>query len=208
MTEELIKAVDTLGKGGVLLHPTSTVYGLACLPESEDSCNRVRSIKGNPPNKALLLITDNFERVDSWFIVRSEIERSLMQIESPDLQMTILLKASPQCPTGPRADSEFIGIRKTGHRLSLDIIGQANSALVSTSANYQGEAPTSSFRDLPSSLIEICDFHINDDSASNGEPSCIVKVEDNKINILRTSPDSVKLLSELVGTENIIILSR
>lgn len=58
MTEEIIDySENVLRRGGVILTPTDTVYGLLCLPASKEACQKVFKMKQRPISTRLPIIT-------------------------------------------------------------------------------------------------------------------------------------------------------
>ena len=50
------KAVEILKKGGIIIYPTDTVYGIGCDIFNKSALDRVRTIKNDPDIKLLSFI--------------------------------------------------------------------------------------------------------------------------------------------------------
>ena len=52
--EDIRKAVDVLRKGGVILYPTDTVWGIGCDATNAEAVKKVYAIKHRDDSKALI----------------------------------------------------------------------------------------------------------------------------------------------------------
>ncbi|MCD8207107.1 MAG: Sua5/YciO/YrdC/YwlC family protein, partial [Bacteroidales bacterium] len=76
MGEEIRKAVETLQKGGVLLYPTDTVWGIGCDATSSEAVARVFRIKAREDSKSLVLLAGDIDMVARYV---SEIPEVALQ---------------------------------------------------------------------------------------------------------------------------------
>ena len=62
---DIIKqTVDVLNKGGVILYPTDTVWGIGCDATNSEAVKRIYEIKRREDSKAMLCLTEAIGRVD------------------------------------------------------------------------------------------------------------------------------------------------
>ena len=59
MKEDIRKACEVLQKGGVILYPTDTIWGIGCDATNEEAVKRVYEIKKRADSKAMLVLVDN-----------------------------------------------------------------------------------------------------------------------------------------------------
>ena len=64
MREDIRKACEVLQKGGVILYPTDTVWGIGCDATNEEAVKRVYAIKQRVDSKAMLVLVDSDVKVD------------------------------------------------------------------------------------------------------------------------------------------------
>lgn len=64
MKDEIKRACEVLQKGGVILYPTDTVWGIGCDATNEEAVKRVYEIKQRADSKAMLVLVDNPVKVD------------------------------------------------------------------------------------------------------------------------------------------------
>ena len=63
IADEAKKCVEVMRKGGVILYPTDTVWGLGCDASNSDAVKRVYEIKQRCDSKAMLLLVDSADRL-------------------------------------------------------------------------------------------------------------------------------------------------
>ena len=57
--EEIIHATEVITNGGVILHLTDTIWGLACDPKNEAAVDRILQIKNRPKGKSFIVLILN-----------------------------------------------------------------------------------------------------------------------------------------------------
>ena len=144
---DLQRAASCVTAGGVLLYPTSTVYGLGGIAESSDVIMRIHSIKGSAPDKPMLMLTDSWKRVEHWIDNVTPIHEALMS-HVPHLPITILFDARPDAVPAIRGTSPSVAIRNTIDPFCRALIGETGIPICSTSANTTGAPPPSYFQDV------------------------------------------------------------
>ena len=63
MKEEILKAVEVLRKGGVILYPTDTVWGIGCDATNEEAVKRIYDIKHRDDSKSLVLLASDMDMI-------------------------------------------------------------------------------------------------------------------------------------------------
>lgn len=125
-------AVKTLKKGGLVIMPTDTVYGIAAHPSFPEAEKRIFSMKGRDNHKPIPLLVADIGTAESLGIRFGAEERVLADRFWPG-PLTLVLDA------GSRKE----GVRVPDHALALDLIRGAGGALRVTSANVSGNEPAS-----------------------------------------------------------------
>lgn len=126
--ERALKAgSEILKRGGVVLLPTDTVYGLAVDGRNPAAVARVYRIKRRPPEKPLVRLVADLETVIP--LLGSPARVRLLEKFWPGA-LTVILKA-------PEGESR--GYRIPDHNLVRELIRAAGVELAATSANRSGE---------------------------------------------------------------------
>ncbi|MFH2096043.1 MAG: Sua5/YciO/YrdC/YwlC family protein, partial [Bacteroidota bacterium] len=59
MNEEIIKTLEVLRSGGVIVYPTETVWGLGCDATNEKASEKIHLMKGTESSKSMLVLVDS-----------------------------------------------------------------------------------------------------------------------------------------------------
>jgi L-threonylcarbamoyladenylate synthase len=140
LTDRTRIAAACLQKGGLIAYPTESVFGLGCIPGNQKAVTRLRQIKQRPDDQGLILITDRLDRVQPFLKPLSARQKSLIHARRHK-PVTWLVPASADCPAWLRGKHDRLAIRLTRHEGARQLCRQAESALVSTSANRRGQVP-------------------------------------------------------------------
>ena len=166
---ELEKAVEVLERGGVVVYPTETVYGLGADALSERAVRRVFELKGRAFKKPISVAVSSFEMLESVAIVESAEVEEILNALLPG-PVTVLLPRKAVLPEILTAGSPLVGVRMPEHEIALRLITAFGRPLTATSANISGKKPPASFEDVE---IE-ADFKLNGGRCPYGEPSTVV----------------------------------
>ena len=86
--DDIKLACETLKKGGVILYPTDTVWGIGCDATRSDAVRRVYEIKRRADNKALIVMLGDVNVLDRYVDEVPEVAYDL--IELSDKPITIV----------------------------------------------------------------------------------------------------------------------
>lgn len=173
-TEELDRAARIVRNEGVILYPTSTLYGIGGSGLSERVATRVRNIKNKPDTPLILLAADTENALELGRNI-PEAARALAQRFWPG-PLTLVFPAADLIPTGLRGPGDTIAVRVDPHPWTRALCARAGCPLISTSANISGEPPPATATEVDPRLIAASDMFVIDD-ASNGAiglPSTII----------------------------------
>ena len=177
------KICEVINNGGIVITPTDTIYGIMGDSLNENVIRKVFEIKKRPFNKPLLLLMDSFEMVEQYTEEISEKERLLMDRYWPGL-VTFILKKNDKVSELITSGNDTVGIRIPNNKDLLEIIRRLNRPVISTSANITGTEVITSTQLLEKDLIDNIDY-IEDGGEVESESSTIIKIEDNKLVVLR-----------------------
>jgi L-threonylcarbamoyladenylate synthase len=88
MQDDIKQALEVLQKGGVILYPTDTIWGIGCDATNEEAVKRVYEIKKRADSKSMLVLMENINLLERYMDEVPEIAYSL--IEVTDKPMTII----------------------------------------------------------------------------------------------------------------------
>lgn len=179
------QAVSLLKKGGVGIFPTDTVYGIGCNCFDINSINKLYKIKNRNFNKPICILVSSTDMVKRLVKDISPIEQKLMDIFWPG-DLTIIFNKSKIVPNLLTSNLDTVGIRMPNNKICLDLINTLGSPIATSSANIADETPAITVDDkLISNFSNKVGFIIDSGPIKLGIPSTIVRVENNKVKILR-----------------------
>ncbi len=176
LNQAVKQAVDVMRKGGVILYPTDTVWGLGCDATNEKAVAKVYAIKQRNDAKALITLTDN-ENILSYFMKEvPEIAYDL--IECADKPLTIIYPNAKNLAPNLLAEDGSVGIRVTREEVSATLCQRMRTPIVSTSANISGEPTPQTFSEITNAIKDQVDFimPLRQDDNTPHEPSGIIKL--------------------------------
>lgn len=131
--------VDTLSKGGVIIYPTDTIYGLGCDIYNTSAIERICRIKNIDPKKA------QFSFVCSDL---SHLSDYAKQVDTPIFRLlkaalpgpfTFILEASKEVPKMLKAKKDTVGIRVPDNKICQTIVRELGHPVMSVSLPMDGD---------------------------------------------------------------------
>lgn len=183
---DIKNAVECLRKGGVILYPTDTIWGLGCDATNADAVKRIYEIKKREDSKALICLVDSADRMQRYFRRIPDVAWDL--VDCADKPLTLILDGAVNVAPNLLAEDGSLGIRVTKDQFSHDICYRFQKAIVSTSANISGEPSARNFSEISEEIISqvdyVCSFRRGD--TTKHEASKIVKLGlDSSVQIIR-----------------------
>ena len=194
--EDIRNAVETMKRGGVILYPTDTVWGIGCDATNPEAVKRVYDIKQRDDSKALICLVDSDARLQryirnvpdvAWQLLDS-INCSLDSSEQLTKPTTLILDGAINLAENLIAEDGSIGIRITNEPFSKELCYRFQKAIVSTSANISGEPAAQNYCDIDSRILEAVDYVCwsRRQEHKPHNPSSIIKLKANgEVTIIR-----------------------
>ena len=154
--EDIRKAVEVLRKGGVILYPTDTVWGIGCDATNSEAVKRVYDIKQRDDSKALICLVDSDARLQRY--IRKVPDVAWQLLDCCDKPTTVILDGAVNLAENLIAEDGSVGIRITQEPFSKELCFRFQKALVSTSANISGEPAAQNYPDIDPKIIEAVDY--------------------------------------------------
>jgi len=140
-----------LRRGGALVFPTETFYGLGCLATEAEAVARVYQVKRRPVHKPLPLLAANEAQADRVVDLAAMPEGLRPFWPGP---LTVLLPARPCLPAPLVNDRGLAAVRVTPHPLAAQLALRSGGALTASSANLSGGAAARKPEDIDAALLE------------------------------------------------------
>ncbi len=161
--------VQVLKEGGIILHPTDTVYGLACNAFNPEALERMDLVKGGRKGKSFLVLAEGFNMVKALAESLPSALRENWDFFS-SRPVTFIVKAKKPWPYITKEGK--IAIRVPALPYLKEVIAAFGKPLASTSANPTGKTLTS-FDEILSYFKDKVDLVV-EGPTGGGKPSTIV----------------------------------
>lgn len=188
--EDIRNAVETMRRGGVILYPTDTVWGIGCDATNAEAVKRVYDIKQRDDSKALICLVDSDARIQRYVRNVPEVAWQLIDSlkESDARPTTLILDGAINLAPNLIAEDGSIALRITQEAFSKELCYRFQKAVVSTSANISGEPAAQNYRDIAPEIIEAVDYVCwsRRQEHQPHKPSCIIRLRENgEVEIIR-----------------------
>lgn len=186
MQEEINKAVEELKRGGIILYPTDTVWGIGCDATNEAAVERIYTLKGSVNKKGMIVLLDTPAAVGKYIRRVPEVAYDLMELT--DKPLTLILDGAVGVAANLIPEEGSLAVRVPDHDFCRRLVCRLGRPLVSTSANFSGEPTPTTFKDIVAGIREGVDMVIS--PAFEGKPtrkaSSIMSIKENgEFKILR-----------------------
>ena len=143
--EDIRQAVEVMRRGGVILYPTDTIWGIGCDATNEEAVRRVYDIKKRDDSKALICLVDSDHRLQRYVSDVPNVAWDL--IEYATRPLTIIFDKAKNLAPNLLAEDGSVGIRVTREEFSRELCYRFQKA-VGCARRQQGAgrlSPASSF---------------------------------------------------------------
>jgi L-threonylcarbamoyladenylate synthase len=174
--DDIVKAIEVLRSGGVILYPTDTIWGLGCDATNPAAVKRIYEIKQREDAKSMLILMENPNLLNSYITEVPEIAWDLIEVaESP---LTIIYPGAKNLAFNLLANDGSVGIRITNEAFTQQLIQRFRKPVVSTSANISGQKSPLNFVEISDEIKKSVDYTVNyrQDDLSRSNPSAIIKL--------------------------------
>lgn len=175
------EAVDVLSKGGVVLYPTDTVYGLAANIFDSDAVRRVFKIKQRSPLKPLSILVSDIESINLVAKI-SNSQREIIRNYLPG-PYTFILNKEKIVPRVVTSGSRFVGVRVPDSQIACDLA--RIFPITTTSANLSDREVLSTPDEILDQLGCEVDLVIDAGEIKSKRPSVIIDLTRDDPKILR-----------------------
>jgi L-threonylcarbamoyladenylate synthase len=173
--DRIDRAVRELERGGVVVYPTDTLYGLGARLLDRRAVDRVNALKQRPPTTPLSFAVSSHEEVERYARLAPAQRAKLREILPG--RYTLLLPSSrwarahlPRAAQGPGGS---VGIRIPDHPVARELARRAGP-IVSTSVNRHGAPPARTLAEAVSAFGKEVSAYVDGGPPPSGQPSTIL----------------------------------
>ena len=160
---------QVVARGGVVLFPSDTVYGLACDPENEAAVERLYALKGRAPEKAAAVMFFDLEVMLSALPPLGQRLSAALRTLMPGAITALVPNPEHRFPLASRADPQTLGLRV----VSVPALSGVRVPVLQSSANPAGGADARSLSEVAPAMRAGADLVI-DGGELPGVPSTVI----------------------------------
>lgn len=190
----IMVAAQIVKRGGLVIYPTETVYGLGCDPFNVKAVKRILKVKGDR-SKPLPILAASIADAEKVAFISPNGKRLATKFWPGPL--TMIFPKKPNFPDVVTLGWDSVGLRIPSNDVALHLLGLSGGLLIGSSANRTGEDPPREIQEISAELKEMVDVVLDGGVAAQGTPSTVADLTSEKPSILREGPIS---LEEILDT--------
>ncbi len=192
----LRRASEIIRRGGLVVFPTETVYGLGADATSAAAAERIYAAKGRPSDNPLIIhVATPAEAEEYTYTCELYYELAEKFMPGP---LTVIMTAKPTVPPETRAGLATVAVRCPEHPVARRLISLSGVPIAAPSANLSGSPSPTSAAHVIDDMMGRVDMIIDGGECDFGLESTIVKIEDNgTLTLLRPGKITAEELSEV-----------
>ena len=185
-SKDIQQAVEVMKRGGVILYPTDTVWGIGCDATNAEAVAKIYKIKQRAESKAMIILVDSDNRVQRYVRQVPDVAWDIMNLATTPT--TVILDGANGLAPNLIAEDGSIAIRITQEEFSKQLCFRMQKPIVSTSANISGQPAAQNYKDIAPEILEQVDYVC---TSRRGEhkphkPSSIIRLKPNgEVTIIR-----------------------
>lgn len=185
MKTEIENCIAVLKKGGLILYPTDTVWGIGCDATNPDAVDKVFKLKQRSDEKSLICLVHDFKMLNEYVENVPEVAYDILKFAKKPT--TIIYDDPIRVAENIIAADNSLAIRVTKDEFCKKMIQRFRKPLVSTSANISGEKTPQSYAEIDPLILEGVDYVVNlQHEKKSGKPSAIIKLKnDGSVKVIR-----------------------
>ena len=153
---DLEEAVETMRRGGIILYPTDTVWGIGCDATNEEAVRRIYELKRREDSKSMLVLVGETYEVERLVKEIPEVAYDLMELAVRPI--TIIYPNASGVAPNLLGEDNSLGIRQSRELFSSALCKRLRRPIVSTSANISGEPTPLFFSGISPEIIAGVDY--------------------------------------------------
>ncbi len=203
---DLCRAASILRKGGLVVFPTETVYGLGGDATRDEAAKKIYAAKGRPSDNPLIIHIANPADAEAY-AVTNELYYRLAKAFMPG-PLTVILPRRETIPTSTTGGLDSVAVRCPAHPVAHRLIELCGFPIAAPSANLSGKPSPTSAAHVAQDMDGRVDMILDGGESEIGLESTIVKVDGDGLILLRPGGityDALSLVCENVTIANAVM---
>jgi translation factor SUA5 len=185
MRTEIENAIAVLKKGGIILYPTDTVWGIGCDATNAEAIEKIFQLKKRSESKSLICLVNDFKMLEQFVERVPTVAYDILK--HANRPTTIIYDNPVRVAENLVAEDNSLAIRVVKDNFCEQLIRKLHRPLVSTSANITGETTPMCFQEISPQILEGVDYVVNlHHTKKSGPPSAIIRLKnDGTVQVIR-----------------------
>ena len=159
MEKEIELALEALRKGGLILYPTDTVWGIGCDATNADAVARIYALKRSENKHSMLVLCESADMVVRYVNKAPGIAFEVMEMATKPL--TLILPGAGGLAENLIPEEKTLGVRVPDHEFCRKLLRKFGRPIVSTSATISGEPTPKNLAEVAREIIDGVDMVVN-----------------------------------------------
>ncbi|GEQ85834.1 translation factor Sua5 [Patiriisocius marinistellae] len=185
MRTEIENALAVLKRGGIILYPTDTVWGIGCDATHPDAIDRIYKLKQRAESKSMVCLVNDFKMLNQFVEDIPEVAYDILKYAAKPT--TIIYDDPIRVSENIIASDNTLAIRVVQDDFCKQLCRKFRRPIVSTSANISGQKTPGSFSEISKEILYGVDYIVDLNRTGKSEkPSAIIKLsKDGHVKIIR-----------------------
>lgn len=185
MKEEINNAITALKRGGIILYPTDTVWGIGCDATNAEAVEKIYELKNKIDKKSMICLVSDFKMLNEYIEEVPEVAYDILKYS--DEPTTIIYDDPIRVAENLIAPDNSLGIRVVQEDFVKTLIKKLRKPLVSTSANLHDGKTPKSFKEIDPVILQGVDYVVNlHREKKSTKASAIIKLgKDGTVKVIR-----------------------
>lgn len=179
---DLRRAAETIKRGGLVVFPTETVYGLGADATNPEAAKKIYAAKGRPSDNPLIIHISVPSEAEKYTYT-SSVYYKLAEMFMPG-PLTVVLNSRETIPFETRGGLDTVAVRCPENTIARELIRLSGVPIAAPSANRSGSPSPTTAAHTIDDMYGRCDMIIDGGDCDFGLESTIVKVEDDETLLL------------------------
>lgn len=183
--QDIIKCLEVLRNGGLILYPTDTVWGIGCDATNATAVEKVYKLKQRSDEKAMIVLVAD-EREILPYVAHPDLA-VFDYIQNAKKPTTVIYDGAIGFADNLTGQDGSIAIRICNELFCKHLIKRFRKPIVSTSANISGQPTAKTFKEITGEIKNGVDYvvqHRQEDETIS-EPSSVIKWKNGQVIIIR-----------------------
>jgi len=180
-------AVQILKRGGIVIYPTETCYGVGVDATNSDAVRKLLEYKKRPEGKAISIAVNSKEMAEKYVELNDEAKELYMQfLPGP---VTVISKSKHKAAKELEAEDGTLGVRIPDFQITMSLINNLGLPITATSANSSGKKTPYKIQDILENISnkqkKLIDYILDVGELPHNPPSTVVNTTRHDMQIIR-----------------------